>query len=104
MRYAYDIMMAIATIMLRSFLIRSLWLWFIVPQFSAQPLKLATAIGIVCMGSAVYTWKTASKSEIDEMRGYEDKDKFIVPFTNFMAQSVDLVMVYIFAWLIHCMM
>ena len=104
MRYAYDVMMAVSTIMLRSFLLKSLWLWFIVPQFVVQPLKLATAIGVVCMVCGIYAWKTASKSEMAEMKSYDDKDKFMVPFTNFLAQVMDIIMIYVFAWLIHCMM
>lgn len=104
MRYACDMMMAVFTIMLRSFLIKSLWLWFIVPQFFVQPLKLSTSIGIVLMVGGVTALKTASKSELDEMKGYDDKARLVVTLTNFLAQAMDIVLIYVFAWLIHCMM
>jgi hypothetical protein len=48
----------------RGFVITQLWLWFVVPIFEADPLRIIEAIGLVCLINYITAKK--ERKELDE--------------------------------------
>jgi len=89
-------------LMLRAFVIKTLWLWFIVLQFGLAPLSYGTAMGISLFFSIVIGRNFLSRSQIEEAK-LNPNDMEVISF-NCLIQIIMLLSTLVFSWVIHSFM
>ena len=68
---------------INGFVFMKLWIWFIVPIFKAQPLRLIEAIGVLCLISFIGT-KMDNEANKDEFwKDFTKKIVFVVLLAGF---------------------
>ena len=97
-----SIVISIAQLMLRAFVIKMLWLWFILAQFPMlAPLSYGSAMGLVLFVSAITYYVHYSPSQIQEIKNMDSNEIIGTSVVNFLTQSMLLIWVLVFSWGIH---
>lgn len=92
----------ILNLVLRGFLVKTFWAWFVLTQFPSLPkLEVLPAIGLVYFVSVMVPWKQVTMKDWEELRARSDEDKKLVNIINAGAQTLGTLLALGAGWIVH---
>jgi hypothetical protein len=102
MYFVISFIVGLVLLAFRAFAIKKLWLWFVIPTcMNINPITIGMAMGLSLLVSILQNWRSLTKEEMDNMKGYKQSDLFFVLFVNSMVQVVMIAFALGFGWFIH---
>lgn len=100
-----NLVLSIWNVVFRGFLIKTFWVWFLLPLFPNLPtLTILPAIGLSYLVGSFTPWKGITQKEMDEFSTSTSDSRALLTFVNGLLYSVGIAFCLLGGYIVHCLM
>lgn len=100
-----NLVLAIWNTVFRGFLIKTFWVWFLLPLFPNLPaLHILPAIGLSYLVSAFTPWKSLTQKDLDDLKDTSNHERTTLTFINGIVYTLAISLVLLGGYIVHCFM
>lgn len=101
----FDAVFSLFNTVLRGFLIKTFWVWFIISQFPDAPrISTVAGIGFSLMVGVLAPWKSISARDLEDLKKFEAEERLVVSLLSSLGYLLGMGISLGVGWIVHALM